>query len=153
MRDTERLVAIEEIKQLKARYLRTLDAKDWTAFGAVFTSDAVMDMRSELTHHGDDASGALLAGKDPVLVGRDVIAAFVSAALPPTTISVHHGHMPEITILDGGAATGIWALFDYLDWGGSGLRGYGHYHEEYRCVDGGWLISRLELRRVRVDRF
>jgi hypothetical protein len=32
MNDLERLVAIEDIKQLKYRYYRFLDAKDWEKF-------------------------------------------------------------------------------------------------------------------------
>ena len=36
-----RLLAIEEIKQLKARYFRFLDTKDWAGLTTVFTPDAV----------------------------------------------------------------------------------------------------------------
>ena len=32
---------IEAIKQLKARYFRTLDQKDWAGYRAVFTDDVV----------------------------------------------------------------------------------------------------------------
>jgi hypothetical protein len=31
------LLAIEEIKQVRARYFETLDAKDWEAWAALFT--------------------------------------------------------------------------------------------------------------------
>ena len=37
---TETLTAIESIKQLKARYFRTLDAKDWDGLRRVFADDA-----------------------------------------------------------------------------------------------------------------
>ncbi|MBK6739384.1 MAG: nuclear transport factor 2 family protein [Haliea sp.] len=34
---------IEAIKQLKARYFRTMDTKDWPAMRQVFCDDVVMD--------------------------------------------------------------------------------------------------------------
>ena len=34
---------IEAIKQLKARYCRTMDTKDWAAMRQVFTDDVEMD--------------------------------------------------------------------------------------------------------------
>jgi hypothetical protein len=34
---------VEAIKQLKARYFRTMDTKDWAAMRGVFTDDVVMD--------------------------------------------------------------------------------------------------------------
>ncbi len=34
MNDVERLLAIEDIRQLKARYYRCMDTKDWRAFPA-----------------------------------------------------------------------------------------------------------------------
>lgn len=34
-----------------------------------------------------------------------------------------------------------------------GLRGYGHYHEEYRKIDGRWPISRVRLDRLKVEVF
>lgn len=41
MNTIDQLVAIEEIKALKARYFRCVDTKDWDGFGAVFATDAV----------------------------------------------------------------------------------------------------------------
>lgn len=42
---TAKLWAIEQIKQLKARYFRSMDTKDWATLEGVFALDAVMDMR------------------------------------------------------------------------------------------------------------
>jgi uncharacterized protein (TIGR02246 family) len=132
----QRLLDIEEIQQLKARYFRLMDTKDWPAFGELFTVDAVMD-----------ADGY-------VQEGRATILAFLPRVLDGV-VTTHHGHMPEITITGPDTATGVWAMFDYLTFPGSGpprgLRGYGHYHEEYRRVDGAWRIHRLLLTRLRVD--
>jgi ketosteroid isomerase-like protein len=38
---------IEAIHQLKARYFRTMDTKDWDGLAAVFTEDVVIDMTGE----------------------------------------------------------------------------------------------------------
>ena len=72
--------------------------------------------------------------------------------------TVHHGHMPEIDILDASSARGTWAMFDYVEWSdGSestervGSQGYGHYVEEYVNEDGQWRIARSRLERLRVD--
>ena len=46
MDTVERLEAIEEIKQLKARYFRCMDTKDWHGFTTVFAPDARMDVRA-----------------------------------------------------------------------------------------------------------
>ena len=40
---------IEQIKQLKARYFRLLDAKDWDAFAELFTDDCEHHLPSWLT--------------------------------------------------------------------------------------------------------
>ena len=40
----ERLVELEAIKQLKARYFRLMDTKEWLPFSQVFTDDVVVDV-------------------------------------------------------------------------------------------------------------
>ncbi len=139
MDDVERLVAIEEIKQLKARYFRCMDTKDWAGFEAVFTEAAVMDMAEEA---GD------------VVHGAAEIAAYVRGHVDPV-VTVHHGHMPEITLTSSSTATGIWAMEDVLRWPEGGplgaMHGFGHYHETYERVHGEWQIATLRLTRLRRD--
>jgi hypothetical protein len=70
--------------------------------------------------------------------------------------TVHHGHMPEIEITGSDTARGMWAMFDYVEWPEQdgrriGLKGYGHYVEEYVREDGDWRIARSRLERLRVD--
>ena len=135
-----RLLDVEEIKQLKARYFRSMDRKQWDEFGRVFARDAVL----EVPDVGMNTRG------------RDEIVAAVSGALVGTR-TVHHGHMPEIEITGPDTARGTWAMFDYVEWppGESGdrigLEGYGHYLEEYVREDGQWRIGRSRLERLRVD--
>jgi uncharacterized protein (TIGR02246 family) len=132
----QRLVDIEEIKQLKARYFRFLDTKNWEAFANLFTAGASMEADGHVEK------------------GRDAIVAFLPTVLEGV-VTTHHGHTPEITITGSDTATGIWAMFDYLTFPGDGLpkslKGYGHYHEEYVREEGTWRIKRLVLTRLRVD--
>ena len=136
----EALAAIEAIKVLKARYFRYMDTKDWDAYERVFTEDAEMDTSGE-------AGGQLVRG-------RAAIAAYVKQAVDPVT-TVHHGHMPEITLTSPTTATGVWSMEDMLRFP-EGMRmtsmhGYGHYHETYERHDGQWLIASTRLTRLRVD--
>jgi SnoaL-like domain len=142
----ERLKAIEEIKQLKARYFRCMDAKDWDGFTSVFTSDARMDVSGELSSDAADSSG--------VTTGNREITAFVRGSIDDVT-TVHHGHTPEIHVTSPTGATGTWAMEDHLWWPEGSpimtLHGYGHYHETYEKVDGRWLIKSTTLSRLRTD--
>jgi uncharacterized protein (TIGR02246 family) len=136
----QRLSDIEEIKQLKARFFRALDHKDWDAYGQAFASDAHLEVpEGNVSEHG-----------------RDAIVASVSGVLASTR-TVHHGHMPEIEITGNGTARGTWAMFDYVEFPPAdrgrrvGLQGYGHYTEEYVREDGQWRIKHLHLSRLRID--
>ena len=128
---------IEAIKQLKARYFRTLDTKDWDGFLAVFTPDVVMDT---------SASGG------GVIEGTDAFLAFLQEALADA-VTVHQGHMPEIEVTSPTTATGIWALHDIIIWPtGMRLDGFGHYHETYeKGADGRWRIKTSTLTRLHAD--
>jgi uncharacterized protein (TIGR02246 family) len=127
---------VEAIKQLKARYFRTMDTKDWAAMRGVFTDDVVMDT----TEAGGDVTS-----------GADRFIAFLREAIG-AVITVHHGHMPEIELTSSTTATGVWAMEDMLRWpDGSEMHGYGHYHETYEKVGGAWRIKSSKLTRLRTD--
>jgi len=127
---------IEAIRQLKARYFRTIDTKDWDGLRRVFADDVVMD--------------TVDAGGD-VMIGADEFLDFLQGALADV-VSVHHGHTPEIELTSPTTATGIWAMEDMLRWGnGMELHGYGHYHETYEKVDDTWRIKTQKLTRLRTD--
>jgi len=145
MEPVERLMATEEIKQLKARYFRCMDTKDWAGFEQVFAADAVMDMSSEMRDQ---------TTRGGITRGAAQIAAMVRTVVGPV-VTVHHGHMPEIEITSPTTARGVWAMEDKLRWPeGSPVRtihGYGHYHETYERTDDGWRIKTITLTRLRVD--
>ncbi len=145
-RSAEWLSAAESIKQLKARYFRTLDTKDWTGFRAVFADDARI---------GPIESG-LPSSMPPAADTRppDQFVQQVQARLAEVT-SVHHGHMPEIELVSESEARGVWAMEDLLVFPAGAelaqLRGYGHYHETYVRGADGWKIRTMRLSRLRVD--
>ncbi|CAN5309809.1 nuclear transport factor 2 family protein [soil metagenome] len=133
---------IEQISQLKARYFYHLDAKQWDDYGMVFAQDAVLDVTGEYP----DAPDPSLY----IVTGRAAIARFVGAAVEGI-VTVHHGHMPIITLHDDANASGIWAMEDNLFMAdGARMTGFGHYHEEYRRLDGSWFITRCRLTRLRI---
>jgi hypothetical protein len=130
---------VEAIKQLKARYFRLMDTKDWEGFRALFAADVVVDVSAD--------GGGVFDGIDEFM-----------AMLVPTlrnVVSVHHGHMPEIELSSPTTATGVWAMEDRLrfpaETGLVELHGAGHYHETYEKIHGSWHIASLRLTRLRLD--
>jgi len=126
---------IEEIKKLKARYFRLMDKKLWDEWGEVFTEDAILQ-------HGPNPEDRF--------EGREQIVGQLSQILA-NAVTSHHGHMPEIELTGPNTATGIWAMFDYVQMPGLTLKGFGHYEEEYIKEDDKWKIKTLRLTRLHVD--
>lgn len=148
----EELQAIEEIKQLKARYFRSLDTKDWKGYAAVFSRDATFDMRTGATVDPDDGSAGAEYSKGFVLQGSQTIADAVRDAVGDKH-TVHHGHCHEIWVDSPNEARGVIAMVDKITNSRTGahvLEGYGHYHETYRREDGVWRIAELRLSRLHV---
>ena len=133
---TEQWQDIEAIKQLKARYFRLMDQKNWAELRGQFT---------------DDFSG-LYRGPHPDIVFADA-EQFVTqnSSVLQQAITVHHGHMPEITLTGDDTAEGIWAMTDLVVMEEQKFRGYGHYHDQYRREQGQWRISRTELSRLHIE--
>ncbi len=131
----EQLIALEQIKQLKYRYFRTLDCNQWQKFGATLTEGCV----------GNYSSGKLH------FEGRDAIVEFMKANMSSDQfLSMHTGHHPEITFIDDNRATGIWYLQDMILMlpGKKRLFGTGIYQDEYEKTDGSWLISKTGYERI-----
>lgn len=138
MDDATALLEIEAIKQLKARYCRLLDTKDWPGWRSLFSDDFL----SDTSHAG---------GK--VIRGADEFVAFTRKGVR-SQATVHQVHAPEIELTSATTARGVWALEDVVRFGpGVNLRGYGHYTETYEKVDGRWLITSSALTRLREDVF
>lgn len=142
----EKLWAIDQIRNLKARYFRLMDTKDWEGLRTVFCDDAVFDARTALSIAPDD-------GDDWWAEGGDAIVEFIKGVVL-TVRSTHHGHCHEVTIDGPDSAHGVIAMEDTLwseDRSQLIVHGTGHYHEQYRRVDGEWKIWRSNITRLDVD--
>lgn len=163
--DIETLIAIEQIRRLKAQYFRFLDGKKWGEFASLFLPDATMDARQSFCAPHPVTGESFVYGRadlvkdiDPnsmVMKGAATIAA-KGAELFPEVITMHHGHMSEIDIESADSARGIWAMEDRLLYLAADspireIQGFGHYHETYRRVAGSWKIATSLLTRIRVD--
>jgi hypothetical protein len=151
MTETERLSAIEAIKQLKARYWRGVDLCDGDLVRSVLAEDC------ELDYHGccaDPKSGIdHLPAMNVTLKGRDSWQSDGMARFG--IVSVHQGHQVDIDITGEDTATAIWAFTDRM-WFPPGrainmLTGYGFYHETYVRVADVWLMQTTLITRIRVE--
>ena len=140
MDDIDIIRETEAIKQLKARYCRLLDTKDWAAWRNIFTDD----------FHSDTSEDG---GKE--IFGADEFVTFVRNYLgKKARVTVHQVHAPEIEVTSLTTAKGIWALQDVVRFApGINLNGFGHYHETYVKIDGQWKIKSSKLTRLREDYF
>jgi hypothetical protein len=153
----ERLTAIEEIKQLKSRYLRALDLEDWEMFASVLAPDVSVDF----TQGSPDRSPSDMIPRhlrEGVIRGADQFVQTVQRAREARdkegSISMHHGHTPDIDILSPTTASGVWALEDMVFYPAGSERktvhGFGFYDETYVKTGTSWKIASMRLRRVRV---
>lgn len=121
--------------ELRARYCRHLDFKQWDDLRSLFTDDAELRLAGG-THYpsADDFVDTMrrnFAGDEQV---------------------VHHCQMPELVRLGPDRARGVWALFSLLDRQQSpAMQSYSYYAEEYRRVAGTWKIAFLAMVRLRSD--
>ncbi len=129
---------LEEIRQVKYRYLRCVDTKLWEEIGDTFTEDATVDY------------GTMAYGKPLKMRGRDEIVGFFRTNLGPDILTVHAAGQPEITV-DGDTATGIWSFTDTVI--ATEYRvvitGAAFYHDRYeRGADGRWRIAHTGYTRT-----
>jgi SnoaL-like domain len=125
------LVALEEIRRVKYRYLRCVDLKLWDELAEVFTKDATADY------------GTPSAGRPLKLDGRDAIIGYLRENLGPDIITEHFAGQPEIDI-DGDRACGTWCFEDTVIATKYNvvIKGSAFYQDEYqRGADGSWRMS------------
>ena len=122
---------LEEIRQLKYRYLRCVDRKLWDELADQFTQDATVDY------------GTQVYGKPLRITGRDEIVTYLRNKLGPEVLTVHSAGQPEITI-DGDTATGIWSFEDTVIATEHQIliKGAAFYEDKYaKGDDGRWRIA------------
>ncbi len=133
-----RLEDIEAIKQLKARYCRAMDTRDWLALASCYTEDTYIDLT------GEEA----LAGFREPICGIKAVVASIRDALGDGKC-IHVTFLPEITFESDDQAKGVWGL-KYSTWQPAGsslpiLHGFAYSHDEYARIGGRWLIRSIAL--------
>jgi hypothetical protein len=152
MDDVKKLLAIEEIRSLKARYFRLQDNKQWDEYRELFLDDSIFDATEALTDPVDGKESSLPARTSEPSIGRDAIVAYVSSGLNAQVRSFHEAFMSEVEIVSEDSARAVWPMEDRVWFGeGSLMHGYGYYHETYRRVDGRWHIQTLKITRIKVE--
>ena len=143
MSDTalQQLLDYKAIVELKARFVHTVDAKDWDGYRAVFTPDeGWFDFGGGFGVEGGEAFVDAVAGQ---LEGA---------------VSVHRAFLPQIAFVSDTEATGEWAVNDYIEWSADpdtgerrGHQGFGYEYETYRKAGGAWKIAAWWVHYVRID--
>lgn len=135
--DVSRLLAIEAIKNLRQRYCHYLDANQMDSLAALFTEDAICQV-DRGTWRGRDAIRQGLA---------DAFTAFDTDKRGRYPF-LHAITNQWVELLDEDRAEGRCYLIDLATEGpktSNPLFLLGLYADEYRSVDGRWLISRTRL--------
>jgi uncharacterized protein (TIGR02246 family) len=131
----EDLVEIEAIKQVKYRYLRAVDTRDWDLLAGTLTEDATCAY-----------SGGKLSYE-----GRDAIVKFLNESMPERDmLTSHKVHHPEIVLTGPHTADARWGLEDVVIIlsAGLNLRGAAFYEDKMVKVDGDWRIAHTGYRRL-----
>ena len=135
MDEITKLVEVEKIKRLKAKYMRCLDTKDWEGLESCFTPNAT-------SSYGDGAYS---------FEGTDAIMKFLRDSMSSHRfISKHQVHTPEIDIHSETEAEGSWYLEDMvaqLEQGWT-LEGTGIYRDDYEKQGGEWKLRHTGYARI-----
>lgn len=140
----ESLQITAEIVQLKSRYARALEERDWDLYADCLADDV-------------DARFSPPPGQTEAVQhrGRQHLREWIPTALARTHV-VMRVSSPDIEVIDADHARGTWAIVERLSMLDGDEREriyYAHYHDDYeRCEDGHWRMSRIRIVRARYDR-
>ncbi len=123
-----RLEAIEDIRQLKARYFHACDNKQPDLVRECFAAGKI-ELRYGRIGNFDDR--------------EQMLAVFTELACQPHIVEMHHGQNPRIEVLDADNATGVWGLYYYMIDTRRQLvtQLAGFYNDVYCRSDGQWRIT------------
>jgi len=125
------LLDIEHIKQLKHRYFRHVDTKNWDGVAGCFVPEATAGYPQQ------------------ACANLEEIITFLSTSMVPEMVSMHQGHHPEITV-DGDTASGVWYLHDkvFMPQYDFCLEGAAIYTDRYVRTEDGWRLTHTEYDRM-----
>jgi SnoaL-like domain len=151
MNDIQRLLAAEEIRQLKGRYFRGVDSNDGDLVRSLLAEDCVLDYMGCCTDPATKRD--FIPAMNVILRGRSSWKSDGMSRLG--IVSVHQGHNFELEFTSDTTANGIWSMTDrlYFPPGGafSLMTGYGYYLETYEKSDRCWLLKTTRITRLRVE--
>ena len=142
-KEVQRLKDVQAIKELKSKYFRALDTKNWDELETTMTPNI---------------STAYSNGK-LVFHGPKEITNYFKESMPDTEITLHQGHNPVIWFESDTVAYGKWYLQDNLIFAegnpycGTQIQGSAIYTDKYVKVDGEWLIEDTGYLRVYGESF
>ena len=134
MTDIEWLVALEEIKLLKAQRDRFIDQHDFDGYEALHAPDHV-------SHN--EGFPAWESSSEMITNVRKAMQGLTTA---------HHSHTPEITFESPTKASGIWAMSGAMVFKTDGedrwRLNYGYYYEDYEKREGRWMFTSRRWQNV-----
>ncbi|HQR03555.1 MAG: nuclear transport factor 2 family protein [Proteobacteria bacterium] len=135
-RDIQMLKDAEAIRNLKGAYFRCADTSNLTEIATLFHDDVEVKFVGG-TYEWD-------------LKGKKAYLEALTQGFNPNVVAQHHGHTPEIHVLNEREATGTWYLYDNFWNLGEGRYTYGTalYRDYYVKENGRWLIRRTAYKRV-----
>ena len=148
--EVETLVAINEIREVMARYARHADHKEFEDLAGLFTPDGTF------TPHQVDGSVWMH------MEGREGIARTIAENVGDAQV-LHQLFSYETDVLSPTSARSVVSMADMLirpegeaapspeQTAFKTMHGYGHYHGDFVKVDGRWYIKTLVQTRLKME--
>ena len=132
----QQLSDLEDIRNVKHRYFRSIDMADGAVLETLFTDDISVEYRG--------------GGYRVQLEGKATMLDFLLTSFHSDAVAMHQGHMPEISFAGEDSAEGIWYLEDiFVSLERNNITiGSAIYKDQYRREDGVWKIARTEYDRI-----
>lgn len=129
------LEAIEQIRQLKARYFRGIDTADKSLVAECLAKDVSIHF--------------IGGSYEIAMEGADKVVEFLQQAFHKDAAASHFGHHPEISV-SGESATGVWYLHDiFFDLARNiETSGAAIYRDRYSKINNQWKIQHTGYKRV-----
>lgn len=136
----ERLLALEDIRLLRAKYCRYIDTHEFDRLTEVLSEDFVLDM---------SPASKVLGGRTQPIRGRDAVIGHMNAHYATLNKLLHITTIPIIEFSDEDNAVGIWRQETFVkegreDFVGAGIA-YATATDTYRKVDGTWRLTSVRL--------
>ncbi|MGC4252094.1 MAG: nuclear transport factor 2 family protein [Sphingobium sp.] len=134
----DRLIAMEEIKDLELRFCRAHDTHDWAALRSTIADDF------ELYFAQTRGPGGPNVWTPIELTGAENFVAHVKRVL--TGHSIHICTMPQFQSVTADRARALWFISGYGDIAGQAGLGFERLVKDYVRINGKWLIKKADAR-------